>query len=148
MANPGPLLGSYFCEDVVITLSGIKTGATITPSQFGEEARISIGGREVATSTEGQGGGVVVSHMPTSSTEMTLDVLPTEPHNKDLDAGVEAREFYKFTVADHSGTGKASGICWVTRRPPWERAKTARNVQWTFGVKMTTQQTGQTTIIQ
>lgn len=141
------LLGDYDCQEVTLTLDGKKTGVQIVPSQWGPEARIQISGRDTATETEGQGGGVVISRYHSTLAEMTIEVLSTEPMNPKLDAAIEAKEVFDFAVADNSGTGKCKGKCWIKRRPPWDRAKTAAPVQWVFGCKMESQETGQTNII-
>lgn len=142
-----PVLGDYNCEDVVLTLKGIKTDVDIVPSDYGPEMRVSFGARARAETTEGQGGAAVINHLHTRVTDMAVHVMMTDPAHALLDAADKARERYNFTVVDNSGTGKVSGVCWLRESAAWERGRVSGEVVYNFQAWVQDMQHGQTAII-
>lgn len=132
MADP-QVLGDYDPELVTLTLSGIKSGAEITPQQYGPESRITIPGLPRAESAEGQGGSVVRSRLHTTLTTLGFTLMPTDPAVKQISDLVDEGEIFKFSIVDNSATDSGvEGKCWVETGMDYTRNRTAEAVVCAF----------------
>lgn len=143
-----PLLGDYNCEEVVVTFKGLIHGLDFQPSQFGTEERVGTSEQVRAEDVEGQGGGTVISHQHSRTTDFTMTLMPTDPSHKILDDGALLRERWEVTVVDNSGTDcKMKATVWLRAKPGFVKGRVATEMQWSFRGWVHDMQHGQTNII-
>lgn len=149
MADP-QVLGDYDPEQVTLSLSGIKSGEEIVPSQYGPDSRITFGERTRSESIEGMGGSVVRSRQHMTLTTMTITLMPSDPANKVLSSLVDTGEVFNFNVKDNSATAsQVSGKCWLSASAAYNKNRTAEPMTWNFEAQVVAgaMQHGQTVLI-
>lgn len=144
------VLGDYDPEQVTITLTAIKEGVEIVPSQFGPDSRIVLTGVVRSESIEGQGGTVIRSRVHGTLRSMTMTIMSTDPAMLQLSDLFDKGEIFKFLIVDNSATdSKISGKCWVQTTPDWSRGRVAEPVAIAFEAQVPREAAryGQTSII-
>lgn len=149
MADP-QVLGDYDPELVIFTLSGLKSGLELAPSQYAPDSRITVGELPRSETIQGQGGTLVRSRLHDTMTTLEFSLMPSDPEVARLSNLADADEVFTFSVVDNSGVAsKVSGKCWFVNKPAWGRNRVAEPVVFsmTAQVKPNAMQHGSTALI-